>query len=165
MSIFDIIILAVLIFAIVRGAIIGIFKQLGVLVGVVLALLFTRVCSSLVSDLVYWITSGGTRLEGTLFYAIVFVAIVLLTYIVSILLHKTSKAMNIGWINSLAGALFSAVKFMLLTGVLLKIYLSVYSAVCGAEPPPIKGVLYEPLMQSFSALMDFVGNYGITYGN
>ena len=82
-SIFDIVVLALLLFAVVRGAITGIFRQLGILVGVVVALLFTKLLSSLFSDFVYWLTSGATRLEGTLYYTLVFVSIVLLAFIIS----------------------------------------------------------------------------------
>ncbi|MBO5720403.1 MAG: CvpA family protein [Bacteroidales bacterium] len=164
MSIFDIIVLALLIFAVVRGAITGIFKQIGVMVGVVVALLFTRLVSSLFSDLVYWITSGGTRLEGTLYYTLVFVSLVLLTFIVSILLHKTSKALKIAWINRVAGAIFGGVAMLLIIGVLLNVYVGLYKYVYHVEPEPIASYSYEPLLQSVSVVMDFIGNYGITFG-
>ena len=164
MSIFDIIVLALLIFAVVRGAITGIFRQLGILVGVVIALLFTKILSSGLSDLVYWITSGGTRLEGTLYYTLVFVAIVLITYIISILLHKTSKALKIVWIDRMAGAIFGGAKMLLIVGVLLNIYVGIHTKMFGAPPTPVECYSYEPLLKSVSVVMDFVGNYGITFG-
>lgn len=164
MSIFDIIVLALLIFAVVRGAITGIFRQVGVLVGVVIALLFTKILSSSLSDLVYWITSGATRLEGTLYYTLVFVAIVLITYIISILLHKTSKALKIVWIDRMAGAIFGGAKILLIVGVLLNIYVGIHTKIFGAPPAPIECYSYEPLLKSVSVVMDFVGNYGITFG-
>ena len=163
-SIFDIVVLALLIFAVVRGAITGIFRQLGVLVGVVVALLFTRLLSSLFSDFVYYLTSGGTRLEGTLYYTIVFVVIVLLTYIISILLHKTTKALKIAWIDRMAGAVFGGAKVLLLVGVLLNVYVGIYKYIFSTPPAPIEAYSYEPLLKSVSVVMDFVGNYGITFG-
>ena len=162
MSIFDIVVLALFIFAFVRGAISGIFKQLGILVGVVLALLFTGLLSSLFSDLIFNITSGGTRLEGTLCYAIVFVTIVLLSYIVSILLHKTSKAMKIGWIDRIAGAFFGGAKLLLILGVVISIYEGVYRSLLKTAPPEVESIIYKPLLEYVSVVIDFIGNYGST---
>ena len=164
-SIFDIIVLALFLFAVVRGAITGIFRQLGILVGVVIALLFTKLLSSLFSDLVYNLTSGGTRLEGTLYYTLVFVVIVLLTFIISILLHKTTKVLKIAWVDRLAGAAFGGVKMLLIAGVLLNVYEGIYKSIFDTPPTPIESYSYEPLLKSVSVVMDFIGNYGITFGS
>ena len=163
-SIFDIVVLALLLFAVVRGAITGIFRQLGILVGVVVALLFTKLLSSLFSDFVYWLTSGATRLEGTLYYTLVFVSIVLLAFIISILLHKTTKALKIAWIDRLAGAIFGGVKMLLIAGVLLNVYVGIYKSLFNTMPAPIESYSYEPLLKSVSVVMDYVGNYGVTFG-
>lgn len=164
MSIFDIVIIALLIFALVRGAILGIFRQLGVLVGVVLALLFTGILSTLFSDLVYSITSGATRLEGTLYYSIMFVAIVLITYLISILLHKTSKVLKIGWIDRLLGAAFGGLKLLMIVGIVLHIYIGIYKGIYNQPPTPLEGVTYTPIVDSVSAIMKFVTDHGITFG-
>ena len=162
MSIFDIVIIALLIFALVRGAILGIFRQLGVLVGVVLALLFTGILSTLFSDLVYNITSGATRLEGTLYYSLMFVAIVLITYLISILLHKTSKVLKIGWIDRLLGAAFGGVKVLMIVGIVL--HIGIYKGIYNQPPTPFEGVTYTPIVDSVSAIMKFVTDHGITFG-
>ncbi len=162
MSIFDIVVIALFIFAFVRGAISGVFKQLGVLVGVVLALLFTGLLSTLFSDLIFKITSGGTRLEGTLYHSIMFVTIVLISYLVSILLHKTSKAMKIGWIDRSFGALFGGVKLLLILGVGINIYEGVYRTLLKTSPPKVESIIYKPLLEYVSVVIDFIGNYGST---
>lgn len=165
MSIFDIIVLAVMLFALVRGAITGLMKQLGIILGVIFALLFTKLLSPFVGEFVSWITSGKTVLEGTLLYAIVFVTIVLLTHLIAILIHKTTKALKIAWIDRLGGAIFSCAKYLVIASIMLNLYVGGYKAVYDKEPEPLQGESYKLVLEVAPAIMNFAGEYGISFGD
>ncbi|MBQ8046178.1 MAG: CvpA family protein [Bacteroidales bacterium] len=163
MSVFDIIVIAVFLFFVIKGAISGVFKQLGLIAGVVFALLFTGIISSLISKMVYAITSGETLLEGTLYYTIVFASIVLLTYIASIFLYKTSKKLKIAWLDRTLGAILGGVKSILIMGLLLNLYAGIYKFANKTEPNHPECVTYKPILKGTSVIMDFVGDLGFDF--
>lgn len=163
MSVFDIIVLTVFIIAVLHGAMTGVFRQLGVIGGVVMALLFTGLVSSGISELAYILSSGSINLEGTLYYTIIFSAIVIITFIASIFLYQTTKSLKIGWLDCLLGAVFGGVKMLLISGILLNVYVGLYKHSHKTEPPPIESLSYTPLLESVSVIVNYAGEFGITF--
>ena len=78
---------------------------------------------------------------------------------------NTLKVLKIAWVDRLAGAAFGGVKMLLIAGVLLNVYEGIYKSIFGTAPTPIESYSYEPLLKSVSVVMDFIGNYGITFGS
>lgn len=148
-----------MLFALVRGAITGLLKQLGVIVGVVVAILFTNITTPLLSKFLTWVSSGAINLDQTLLYAITFVIIVLLIYILSILLHKTTKFLKIVWLDRIGGALFCSFKYAMIVSLLLNIY----QGLCEKfeiVPYKFEGITYDTVLNILPSILSFSESYG-----
>ena len=147
MSVFDIIMVAILLFAAVRGYITGLVQQLGVLLGIVLGIVFSSMLAPLLVDFLSFI-SGGNWVAGLRTATILaFVVIFLLTYVIGHLIHKTASALKVGWLDRLCGTLFSVAKYLLIISLLLNIYTIGYEFVCDKTAPAPTGVTYAKIVR------------------
>jgi membrane protein required for colicin V production len=57
-------------------------------------------------------------------FILIFVAVMLLVFILARLLTKVTKAISLGWLNYLGGVLIGGLKFLLIIGIVLQIIVS-----------------------------------------
>lgn len=129
--IIDIVIAAVLLAALITGAVTGLVRQLGTMVAFVVAVLACRffgpaLCAALVSP-----ESDHLYLLTVLCYALVFVLAFIAVLLIARLLHATVKAMSLGAVNRILGALFRLALWL----VVMSACLNVYFAICPGDRP------------------------------
>lgn len=163
MSVFDIIITAILLFALVRGYITGIIRQLGVLLGIILGIIFSSMLAPLLSEFLTFI-SGSSWHIGTRGATILsFILIFLLTYIIGHFIHRTAAALKIGWFDSLSGAIFNCAKYLLIISLLLNIYKIGYEYVSSTPAPVPAGVTYDKIIKIAPLVIGYAEESGVRF--
>lgn len=162
MGIFDIILAIVLIFALVRGVMTGLLMQLSLIVGVVLGILFTNSVSRYLIMAIDAITETPTNLSHQVIYIITFALIVIITYIAMHYVRKIVKTLSLGWIDSIAGAIFCFAKYVVIISVVLNLYGTIYTAINNKPSPQPNGVLYGYIQPIVPILLDYAKDYGIS---
>ncbi|MBD5183197.1 MAG: CvpA family protein [Bacteroidales bacterium] len=121
MSIFDIILLVILLAAAVMGCIKGFCAQIGSIAGVVIGIIMCRIFGDNVKVLLFGPQSGmGYTIAA---YAILFVVVYLLCFIVARLFSSTLSALHLGIINRVAGGVFSVLVWAIILSIVINIYL------------------------------------------
>lgn len=118
MNIFDIIIVVVLSFCLIRGFLIGMVRQISSIVGVLAGFLAAiRYYPLLTGYLKEWIDTPGYRdiAAFMILFCIVFIVVILLAWII----HYLMKVSKIGWVDRVLGVIFGAVKAALVVSILL----------------------------------------------
>lgn len=117
MGTFDIIVGIVLIFFFLKGLKNGFIIELASVVALVLGIIAAVVFSDAVSQ---WLSDYiTTRFLSILSFFIVLIAVVIAVNLVAKMLDRLIKAIALGWLNRLIGALFGVLKAALIISVLL----------------------------------------------
>ena len=118
MNIFDIIVLVILAYCIIRGIFRGLLKELSSIIGVFggfyAAYTYYTVAAKPLSR---WISHTGYL--NLVSFLIIFCIVFLVISIVGVIINYLLKLAFLGWFDRLAGALFGAVKAILIVSVLL----------------------------------------------
>ncbi len=118
MNFFDIIIVVILSFCLIRGFMLGIVRQVSSIVGV-LAGFFAgiRYYPLLTGLLTGWIENPGYRniAAFTILFCSIFIFVILLAWVI----HYLMKISKIGWVDRVMGVFFGAFKALLLGSILL----------------------------------------------
>ncbi|MEA1968527.1 MAG: CvpA family protein [Thermodesulfobacteriota bacterium] len=117
MNIFDIIIVAVISFCLIRGAFRGIIREASSIVGVLAAFYgaFTYY-PVLALSFEKWISTEGYR--NILSFFILFCLVIVIVNIVASLIRYLLKIVFLGWVDMLCGMIFGAVKGVIIISVL-----------------------------------------------
>lgn len=124
----DIFICVILVAAAILGYTRGFVRQAGSIAAVVLAIIAARMLGPWATEHLF---AGSTEPEGssmtaygarTAGYAVVFVVTWIVVWLVSRLLHGAIKAIKLGGLNSLGGALFTILEWALGISLLLNIW-------------------------------------------
>lgn len=161
MSVFDIIIVAILLFAVVRGYITGLIRQLGILLGIVLGIVFSSMLAPLMIEFLSFVSGGNWNLGNRAATIFAFILIFLLTYIIGHVMHKTASTLKVGWLDRLGGALFSIAKYLLIISLLLNIYKIGYEFISGKEAPAAAGVTYDKAIRFAPLVIGYAEDSGI----
>ncbi len=118
MNIFDIIVVVILSFCLIRGFLIGMVRQISSIVGV-LAGFFAgiRYYPLLVGYLDGWIHTPGYRDIAA--FMILFCSIFILVILLAWVIHYLMKVSKIGWMDRVLGVIFGAAKAILVGAILL----------------------------------------------
>lgn len=125
MNAIDYIILGIILLAAILGAMKGFVSQVGTIVGVVLAIIACRLFGSDAAD---FIVTHGTEHESlyrSLTYVLVFVAVFIVVKLLANLFSSVIRAVHLGIIDRVAGAIFSAAIWLLAMSVAVNLYLAV----------------------------------------
>jgi len=121
MNFLDIIIMAILLFFLIRGFIRGFIIELGILCALILgawaAFHFSDVLRSLLMEYMGMKSSYIPALALTLTFILVFIIV----FLVAKLLTQMVKASGLGFLNKSAGAIFGGLKAMVLISILFYI--------------------------------------------
>lgn len=135
----DIFLLIVAALAGIAGFRKGIIRQMGSLVGIVVAILVCRLFGPAVCKAVVGEGSAHPGLYTVLSYTLLFVLGFVGVRLVAHLLHLVVKAMCLGAVDRIAGAVFCIAEWMLVLSIALNIYFAAvpgdYEAVCPASKP------------------------------
>lgn len=110
----DIFILVVLLWALYQGWLHGFIKELISALGFLLGLLVAATCYSTLGE---YLTDNGTPVNAVtniIAFFILWIIVPIVLGLVATLLTKTLKSIKLGWLNSLAGAVVSFIKYVVL---------------------------------------------------
>ena len=146
MSIIDIVLGALLLFGLIRGAMKGLFVEVASLVALVLgvygAIHFSYFAAELLESRVDW----NEKTINIVAFAITFVIIVLAISLAGKALTKLADFAALGIINKLAGGLFGALKIGIILSVLLIVFNKLNNTLPFMEEEDLEeSVLYEPV--------------------
>ena len=116
----DIIILCFIAAGAITGLFRGFFKEIVGTIGVLVAAIVANIVSPYtIPTLGSWISNKA--LAAIFVWAVVFIAMMFLMNAIATLLSKMISAMQMGWINRLAGGAFGAIKFCLIAALLVSL--------------------------------------------
>lgn len=118
MILLDKIILGFIAIGAVTGLFRGFFREIVGTIGVLVA----AISANLVSPQVrHWaeLVTADERTQSFLAWISIFVLVMIALKLLSLLLENLFKALQMGWMNRLAGAAFGAIKYMLIVAVLV----------------------------------------------
>ncbi|MDB4334835.1 CvpA family protein [bacterium] len=144
MNYFDIVIGVIFILAIIKGFKNGLIIELAVLVALVLGIFGAIKFSSITEE---WLLQHfQSNYIGVIAFLLTFVGIVLGVNLLAKVIDKTIKAVALGTINRILGALFSLIKYVFIASVLLAVFNS-FDRTFKLIPDQTKeeSVLYGPL--------------------
>jgi len=125
MNLLDLVLIIPLVWGLYRGFVKGFIIQLAgiaaFLLGVLGAIHFSAFAADFMERKMGW-HYAHTQLAA---FAITFLAIVILVFFLAKLMEKAVKMAALGIVNKLAGALFGALKFVLITGSFLYLLSSI----------------------------------------
>ncbi|MFI3280565.1 MAG: CvpA family protein [Rikenellaceae bacterium] len=145
MNIIDIIILICLAISIVLGFKDGAIRQLGSLVGIILAIILAKAFGTQASELL-GIGGDYPHIWG---FAIVLIVALLAANVVTSMLTKIIRTVGLGIIDRLAGALLSAIKCALILSVLFSLFNIANESFKIVSASTLDGsMLYEPIVST-----------------
>lgn len=147
MSIIDIILGVILLFAFYTGLKKGLFLTLASLVGLIAgvygAIYFSHFAAAYLSNSFNW----SEQITNLAAFAITFLAIIFVVSLAGKLLTKIADFAALGLVNKLAGGLFNALKYAFIVSVIF-MFINASTEVSGlliSEEKKIDSVLYEPV--------------------
>lgn len=146
MSIIDIVLGALLLFGLIRGAMKGLFVEVASLVALVLgvygAIHFSGFAAEFLDSKVDW----NQKTINIIAFAITFVIIVLAISLAGKALTKLADFAALGILNKLAGGLFGALKIGLILSVLLIVFNKLNNTLPFMEKEDLEeSILYNPV--------------------
>jgi membrane protein required for colicin V production len=165
MSLVDIVLGVILLFAFYTGLKKGLFVTLASLIGLIAgvygAIYFSHFAASYLADSFNW----SEQVINLVAFAVTFLAIVLVVSLAGKLLTKIADFAALGLINKLAGGVFNALKFAFIISVIF-MFINASTDISGfliSEEKKANSVLYEPVASLaplvLPNLMAEVGNY------
>jgi membrane protein required for colicin V production len=156
MSVFDIIIIALLIVGFVRGLFKGFVMGLAGFIGVIFSIYIAKYFSAPVIWFAEWI-GIKQHISPTVGFIITFLVALLLSYFVAILVDKIINLIALGWLNKLLGGILSSLKYLFIISAFLNAFdflnnnLNIVS-----EEAKQKTKLYAPVKKVVPATIPFL---------
>lgn len=114
MNLLDVIIIACMVFLIVRGIFRGFIREVGSLAGVVLGIWFASIYQAQMTDFLKPILPSGKFLP-LISFALIFLVVLVLCNVVGWLLKKLVKKIFLGWADRTLGAALAVLKGVIIT--------------------------------------------------
>lgn len=130
----------------VFGLVKGMFRLLATLAGLVLGIYFARILYHSVAGFLSSVFHLSAKIASPLAFFLLFVAIMLILYLLGRMLTRMSKAVALSWLNRLCGGALGLLQVALVLGVFINLYSSAHQKVTGQEADTAPGsMLYAPL--------------------
>lgn len=131
MTTIDLILLAIIGIALVTGWLRGLARQVGTVAGIILGIVICRVFGSDLAD--YFVSRGSEHasVARACVYAVLFVAVYLGCNLLARLISSLLKAVKLGFLDRLGGAVMRTFLWLLFTSLAINIYLGI----CPSDRP------------------------------
>ncbi len=157
MNTLDIILLLPLVYGLVRGLFRGLVAELVGIVAIVAAIVCTRLFAPKCAIWLMQHVSLSEQVCEIIAYLLVFFVVLLVLKLVGVLVTKLLKAVSLGWLNLLLGAVFGTVKWALIVSVILNGVLLVDQYLPFFKPEwKENSATFEPLRKIASVAWDEV---------
>jgi membrane protein required for colicin V production len=160
MSFLDIVLGALLLFALIRGIRNGLFVELASLlsffIGIYVAIKFSYIVGNALGDSVTSPSKTAKIIAFVLTLILVMVAIHFLAKVFS----KIASFVFLGWLNKLGGAVFAILKTILFLGIVLSLLqkINIDNALISKETQE-KSWFYNPILKTSDILMPFLTDW------
>lgn len=121
MNYIDFVIVLVVLVGTLYGLIKGIFRQLGSLGGFVAGVLVSRLFGGSFASLLQQMFDLPVGVSRVVAYSLLFLLVYLVCLQLMRLIHHFSHQVALGWLDRLGGALFGAVKYLVILSILLNL--------------------------------------------
>ena len=122
MNTFDFIIFLPIIFGFIFGLFKGFVKELVSFLAIFVAIIAAEIFTPVIKPLVIHFFDLSEKTGNTVAYIIVFVATILVMFLLSKFVEKIISSIHLGWLNSLAGGVIGALKYALIISVLMNVF-------------------------------------------
>jgi membrane protein required for colicin V production len=157
MNYFDIVILIVLLFFLIRGLIKGFFIELASVLALILGIWGALRFSGFVGNKLTELFDLTTQWLGLISFAVTFVLIVIGVHFVAIIVDKLFSAIALGWLVKILGAVFGVIKALIIVSVVLVFLNTVDERVNFLPPDKVEdSVLYRPVAQIAPAIFPLI---------
>jgi membrane protein required for colicin V production len=161
MNYIDIIIIVILVFAMVRGFINGLVREVASLAALILGIWGAIRFSSFTAEKLYDYFDMTGKYVGLISFLITFGIIVIIIHFIGLLVDKLMKAVALGFINRLLGIAFGLFKSVLIMSVIFVVF-----NVIDARRPFLpkekieQSMLYNPISDIAPAIFPVIGEGG-----
>ncbi|WP_313805447.1 CvpA family protein [Flavobacterium sp.] len=157
MGFIDIVLAALLVFALIKGLRNGLFVELASLlsfiVGIYVAIKFSYVAKSMLENAVSWSPKTVTVAAFVITLIIVVVGIHLLAKVFT----GIADFAFLGWLNTLGGGVFAVIKTVLLLGIVLSLFQKVnFNDMLISKEKQENSLLFNPIMTTSEVLLPMV---------
>lgn len=121
MNYIDFIIALIVLVGALYGLIKGVFRQLGSLGGFVAGVLVSRLFGASFASLLQQMFDLSEGVSCVIAYSLLFLLVYLVCLQLMRLVHHFSHQVALGWLDRLGGALFGAVKYLVILSILLNL--------------------------------------------
>jgi len=161
MNYIDIIIIILLAFAMIRGFINGLVKEVASLAALILGIWGAIRFSSFTAEKLYDYFDMSGQYVGIISFLVTFGIIVIIIHFIGLLVDKLMEAVSLGFINKLLGILFGLFKSVLIMSIIFV----VLNAIDARRPflPKEKieqSMLYSPISDIAPAIFPIIGEGG-----
>lgn len=118
---FDIFILIIVVFSLIKGFMSGLVMQLSSLIGLIVCAFFAGQVATFITPYLLSVISADEYITKPLAYLLAFLIIIFAVMIIGKAIDGFFKAIMLGFVNRLAGAVFSIAKWILLISILLNL--------------------------------------------
>lgn len=153
----DFILASIILFGIVRGLMKGFVLEVASFVGVIIGIFIARMFYvSLALKLEVWLDIN-LHYAKPLAFVIIFFAMVILAHLVARVISKLVKAIALGWLNKLLGAVFGAFKFVIILSITITA-IEIFNAKTQliSKETIEKSILYKPIENVLPFVMPYL---------
>jgi membrane protein required for colicin V production len=161
MNYIDIIIIVILVFAVIRGFINGLVKEVASLAALILGIWGAIRFSSFTAGKLYDYFDMSGKYVGIISFMVTFLIIVIIIHFIGMLVDKLMEAVSLGFFNKLLGTVFGLLKSVLIMSIILV----VLNAIDARRPFLPKETierskLYNPVSDIAPAIFPIIGEGG-----
>ena len=144
--IFDLVFLVILVWAAYRGFSKGVILQAATLLALILGIFGAIKFSDYTSAILIENTKMTGEYMPLISFALTFIAIVVVVHLLARIIERLVEAVALGFVNRLAGALFSMTKFAFIISIVLVVLNTIHANYSFLPENKIsKSLMYKPL--------------------
>lgn len=114
----DIILLVPILYGCIRGLFRGLVKELTAIIAIVAAIVCAKIFAPSAAQVLMKYATLSEAVCNVVAYLIVFFVVALFLHLIGYMLSSLLKAISLGWLNRLLGAVFGTLKWALIVSVL-----------------------------------------------
>ncbi|MDO4949537.1 MAG: CvpA family protein [Bacteroidales bacterium] len=157
MGTLDIILWVLIAIGVIEGLLKGALKQVAWIVGLIVGLLVARGLYSMVGATIAPMVGVPITIANILAFILIWIIVPFAFLGVAMLLTKALKAVHLGWLNRVLGAVVGALKFILMAGMIIHAleFVDPHEGIVTAELKS-DSMLYQPIHESVSVIMPVI---------
>lgn len=159
MNILDAIILICLIPAIFQGIRKGFISQAISIISLIAGIWASARFADIVSEWASKYITASEQVLNIVAFAIILIVVFIVLGLIGRLLESILKFVLLGWLNKLAGVVFSLIKALLILGLIITVFSSLNDTIEIVRPEVLAdSKLYQPLKDTADAVFPYIKN-------